>query len=134
MSECYNYYYTIITTITTTIIIIIQIPQFTAILLVLICTGLTDQAFINHCLAKNFLIIYNVLSITAFCIRIQSRVEINVIIIIIIIIIIIDFLYNYINEELLQQCKRAFNCYLINCNTYMQFLYSLHEILCSDST
>ena len=127
-SECY--YYIIIITI-----IIIQVPHFTTILLVLIwvCTGLTDQAFIIHYSAKNFLTIYHVLRINAFCIRIQSRVEINIVVVVIIIII-IDFLYNYINEELQQQCKSSFNCYLINCNIYMQFLYSLHEILCSDST
>jgi hypothetical protein len=66
LSGCYNYYYI------TIIIIIIHIPHFTAVLLVLICTGLTNQALVIHCSAKNFLyqVSMTVLSITAFCIRI----------------------------------------------------------------
>jgi len=36
------------------------------------CTGLTDQALLFSCSAENFLTVHHVLSVTAFCIRIQT--------------------------------------------------------------
>ena len=35
-------------------------------------TGVTDQALLIHCSAQNFLTVRRVLSITTFCIRIQT--------------------------------------------------------------
>jgi hypothetical protein len=62
----------IIITIITIIITIIHIPYFTAVQLFSQQYGLTDQALLLHCSAKNFLSIWHVLSITALCITIYT--------------------------------------------------------------
>jgi hypothetical protein len=93
-------------------IIIIYIAHFTAVLLVLICAGL-----IHHS-TKKFLhqASMTVLSITDFCIRAGWR-------LICYCYYYRFFKYNYINEEQQQQCKSAFNCYLINCNINEIFVF-----------
>jgi hypothetical protein len=43
-----------------------------------VSTGLTDQALLIHCSAKNFLIVFYVLSITVFCITIYIYIYIYI--------------------------------------------------------